>query len=116
MKLDLHEANQKLQEGTSPKAPGTEEVQMRRQIEDQLKTVEQKTRHLEQRNKALDDKEKTLAELDTRLRKKKEHLDQLEGQLSKVIFFQLDLENFARVILFFICYIFKIFWGVKLMK
>ena len=84
MKLDLLEANQKLQTAGGRASSG-EDAQMRRQIEEQLKTVEQKTRHLEQRNKALDDKEKTLAELDTRLRKKKEHLDQIETQLSKVI-------------------------------
>lgn len=79
-KLDLHEANQKLQNGTRQ---GNESQAIKRQLEEQMKMVEQKVHTLEQRNRQLDEKEKTLVDLDARLNKKREQLNHMEQQLAK---------------------------------
>ncbi|KAK8407055.1 hypothetical protein O3P69_001991 [Scylla paramamosain] len=79
-KLDLHEANQKLQNGARP---GNDSQAIKRQLEEQMKMVEQKVHTLEQRNKQLDEKEKTLVDLDARLNKKREQLNNMEQQLAK---------------------------------
>lgn len=79
-KLDLHEANQKLQNGARS---GNDSQAIKRQLEEQMKMVEQKVHTLEQRNKQLDEKEKTLVELDARLNKKREQINNMEQQLAK---------------------------------
>ncbi|XP_050680533.1 ELKS/Rab6-interacting/CAST family member 1-like isoform X6 [Leptidea sinapis] len=88
-KLDLREANKKLQAGQSAKA-GEDTAQAKKQLQEEYKKLEDARKQFEDNRRAVDnkrkdveEKEKSLMELDRQLKKRKEQMDQMEASLRK---------------------------------